>query len=220
MIRSPRNELITAAACQLIASSITLKEMLLEGQSSVPHWRTIVDLGLKHRKSTVQVAAASALAKVSKLVDCSAVVQRYVDISPSWSSKWRLILRLYVHQGLQVGFAHNAAKSCTSSGSDGLQEPFTCTYRSRRLPCCIYLALGMVTDSALVPHTKSDHFHQSEWRMSDVEARRNCVESIRLVLTALVPHPSRSMRTIYGLQPHASLIYFFRTNLRSRCPDV
>jgi tubulin-specific chaperone D len=46
----------------------------------VPHWRTIIDLGLKHRKSTVQVAAASALAEVSKLVDCSAVVQRYVGI--------------------------------------------------------------------------------------------------------------------------------------------
>lgn len=79
MIRSPRNELVTAAACQLIASSITRKEILLEGQSSVPHWRTVIDLGLKHRKSTVQVAAASALAEVSKLVDCSAVVQRYVD---------------------------------------------------------------------------------------------------------------------------------------------
>ena len=56
--------------------------------------------------------------------------------------------------------------------------------------------------------------------MPDVEARRNCMESIRLVLTALVPHSSRSMRSIYGLQPHASLIYFFRTIPRSRCPDV
>lgn len=80
MIRSPRNELVTAAACQLIASSITLKEIVLEKQSSVPHWRTVIDMGLKHRKSTVQVAAASALAEVGKLVDCSAVVQRYVDI--------------------------------------------------------------------------------------------------------------------------------------------
>ena len=80
MIRSPRNELVTTAACQLIASSVTLKEILLEGQSSVPHWRNIIDMGLKHRKSTVQLAAASALAEVSKLVDCSAVVQRYVDI--------------------------------------------------------------------------------------------------------------------------------------------
>jgi tubulin-specific chaperone D len=79
MIRSPRNELVTAAACQLIGSSISLKEILPEGQSSVPHWRTVIDLGLKHRKSTVQEAAASALAEVSKLVDCSTVVQRYVD---------------------------------------------------------------------------------------------------------------------------------------------
>lgn len=81
MILSPRNEIVTAAACELIASSITLKEIMLEGQCSVPHWRTIIDLGLKHRKSTVQVAAASALAEVSRLVDCSAVVQRYVDIT-------------------------------------------------------------------------------------------------------------------------------------------
>ena len=79
MIRSPRNELVTAAVCQLIASSITLKEISLSGESSVPHWRTILDLGIKHRKSTVQEAAASALAEVSKFVDCSAVVQRYVN---------------------------------------------------------------------------------------------------------------------------------------------
>ena len=79
MIRSPRNELVTAAACQFVASSITLKEILLSGESSVPHWRAMLDLGIKHPKSTVQEAAASALAEVSKLVDCSAVVQRYVN---------------------------------------------------------------------------------------------------------------------------------------------
>jgi hypothetical protein len=79
VIRSPRNDLVTTAACQLIASSVTLKEISLEGQSSVPHWRTIIDQALKHRKSTVQEAASSALAGVSKLVDCSAVIQRYVD---------------------------------------------------------------------------------------------------------------------------------------------
>jgi hypothetical protein len=78
MIRSPRNELVTVAACQLIASSISLKEILLEGLSSVPHWRSIIDMGLKRRKSTVQEAAAHALAAVSKLVDCSSIVQRYV----------------------------------------------------------------------------------------------------------------------------------------------
>jgi hypothetical protein len=78
MIRSPRNELVTVATCQLIASSISLKEILLEGLSSVPHWRMVIDMGLKHRKSTVQEAAAHALAAVSKLVDCSSIVQRYV----------------------------------------------------------------------------------------------------------------------------------------------
>ncbi len=38
----------------------------------------IMDLGLKHRNSTVQEAAAAALAAVSKLVDCSSIVKRYV----------------------------------------------------------------------------------------------------------------------------------------------
>ena len=152
MIRSPRNELVTAAACQLIASSINLKEILLEGQSSVPHWRTIIDLSLKHRKSTVQVAAASALAEVSKLVDCSAVVQRYVDILPLWRFNWRLILRLYAYQGIQVGFALDAAKSCTSFGRDGLQEPSKCTSGSHRLPCYVYHALGMITDKTRPSH--------------------------------------------------------------------
>ena len=80
MIRSPRNELVTVAACLLIASSISLKEILLEGLSSVPHWRMIIDMSLKHRKSTVQEAAVEALAAVSKLVDCSSIVQRYVVI--------------------------------------------------------------------------------------------------------------------------------------------
>ena len=69
------------------------------------------------------------------------------------------MLRLYVYQGLQVGFALDAAKSCTSFGCDGLQEPFTCTSGSHRLPDCVYHALGMITDNARVPYTKSDHFH-------------------------------------------------------------
>jgi hypothetical protein len=151
VIRSPRNELVIAAACQLIASSITLKEILLEGRSSVPHWRTILDLGIKHRKSTVQEAAATALAAVSKLVDCSAVVQRYVDTLYSGSFGIRLAtdLQLHIHQRLQVGFAYNAARPCASFGPNGLQEPFPCTSGSHGLPCCVGHTLGRMSENPL-----------------------------------------------------------------------
>ncbi|KAI0283960.1 TBCD protein [Russula aff. rugulosa BPL654] len=162
MIRSPRNELVTAAACQLIASSINLKEILLEGQSSVPHWRTIIDLGLKHRKSTVQVAAASALAEVSKLVDCSAVVQRYVNISPDFRS-----------------------------GSPMMQQSLA--QHVHALPEAIDCLVTSITPS-------------SEWHMPDVEARRNCMESIRLILTALVPHPSRRLSIDHVVRLYNALI--------------
>lgn len=66
---------MTAAACSLIASSISASEIDLE-KTSVPHWRKIVDIGLKSRSTIVQEAAATAMAAVSKLVDCSAVVSR------------------------------------------------------------------------------------------------------------------------------------------------
>lgn len=77
-ILSPRNVLITEAACKLIAESISLKEIELNEASSVPHWKTIIDEGLKSRNTLVQDAAAMALASTSRLVDCSQVVQRYV----------------------------------------------------------------------------------------------------------------------------------------------
>ncbi|KAF9808522.1 hypothetical protein IEO21_07853 [Rhodonia placenta] len=71
IIESPRHELVTAAACSLIASSISASEIDPE-KTSVPHWRKIVDIGLKSRSTIVQEAAATAMAAVSRLVDCSA----------------------------------------------------------------------------------------------------------------------------------------------------
>ena len=76
-IQSSRQELIAAAACTLIASGISQAETQ-HAHTTVPHWRQVVDSGLKHRTEGVQVAAASALAAVSRLVDCSAVVQRLI----------------------------------------------------------------------------------------------------------------------------------------------
>ena len=48
---------------------------------SVPDWRSIVDFALKSPNSTVQEAAADAMASVSKLVECSSDVNRYVYVS-------------------------------------------------------------------------------------------------------------------------------------------
>ncbi|KAH9997907.1 TBCD protein [Russula vinacea] len=168
VIRSPRNELVTAAACQLIANSITLKEIQLEGQSSVPHWRTIIDLGLKHRKSTVQVAAASALAEVSKLVDCSAVIQRFIRDFRSGSST------------MQQSLTRLLGLMDYKSRSNALPEAIDCLVES------------------IIP--------SSEWRMPDVEARRNCMESIQLVLTGLVPHPSRRLSLDHAVRMYNALI--------------
>ncbi|KAH9942878.1 ARM repeat-containing protein [Amylocystis lapponica] len=94
-VQSSRHELVTAAACHLIASSITVAETQA-AQSSVPHWRAIVDFGLKSRTTAVQEAAAAALAAVSKLVDCSAIVQRLIrefsDGSPPMQQSLYMVL--------------------------------------------------------------------------------------------------------------------------------
>ncbi|KAI1789614.1 ARM repeat-containing protein [Ganoderma leucocontextum] len=76
-IQSSRQELIAAAACTLIASGISLSETQ-HAHATVPHWRQVVDSGLKNKNAAVREAAASALAAVSRLVDCSAVVQRLI----------------------------------------------------------------------------------------------------------------------------------------------
>ncbi|KAI0004532.1 TBCD protein [Russula compacta] len=168
VIRSPRNELVTAATCQLIATSITLKEILLEGQSSVPHWRTVIDLSLKHRKSVVQEAAASALAEVSKLVDCSAVVQRFIRDFRSGSPM------------MQQSLARLLGLMDYKSHSHALTEAVDCLVAS------------------VIP--------SSELRMPDVEARRNCMVSIRLIITALAPHPSRKLSLDHVIQMYNALI--------------
>ncbi|KAF4617278.1 hypothetical protein D9613_005867 [Agrocybe pediades] len=71
-----RNELITAAACRLIANSITVTEVNLGSASSVPGWKKIVDVGLKHRVESVQDAAAAAMASISDLTESSDDVPR------------------------------------------------------------------------------------------------------------------------------------------------
>ncbi|OJA17158.1 hypothetical protein AZE42_00195 [Rhizopogon vesiculosus] len=71
VVLAPRNGLVLAATCDLIASSLTPSEVELQDQSSVPHWRNIVDQALRHRNPLVQQAAAAAMTTKSSLMDCS-----------------------------------------------------------------------------------------------------------------------------------------------------
>ncbi|KAI0086506.1 ARM repeat-containing protein [Irpex rosettiformis] len=82
-IQSIRNELITSAACHLIASSITLPEIEQPTRSSVPHWRSIIDFALKSAVVLVQESAADAMAAVSVLMDCNAQVERFIQEAKS-----------------------------------------------------------------------------------------------------------------------------------------
>ncbi|KZT73795.1 ARM repeat-containing protein [Daedalea quercina L-15889] len=77
IVESSRHDLVTTAACNLIANGISPAEISSE-ETSVPHWRRVVDIGLKSKNTAVQEAAADAMAAVSKLVDCSAVVDRLI----------------------------------------------------------------------------------------------------------------------------------------------
>ena len=69
-IRAFRNHLVTAAACRLIASTLTIEEIDAGDATSVPNWRKIVDVGIRHRKEEVQDAAAAAMGTWSRLADC------------------------------------------------------------------------------------------------------------------------------------------------------
>ncbi|KAJ7505351.1 TBCD protein [Mycena galericulata] len=78
VLLGPRSELVTGAACSLLACTITRAEIDLQKDSAVPNWRKLLDYGLKHRSEPVQEAAAEALGAVSRLVDCAVVVNRLI----------------------------------------------------------------------------------------------------------------------------------------------
>ncbi|KAF8655488.1 hypothetical protein AX16_003046 [Volvariella volvacea WC 439] len=61
---SPRNDIVTGAACRLLASTITLAEIELDQQSSFSDWKRLIDFGLKHRSVTAQDEAAYALGTI------------------------------------------------------------------------------------------------------------------------------------------------------------
>lgn len=74
-MQSFRNELVTAAACEVIANSISREDVNATGKAQ-PQWQNIVDFSLKTSIPVVQDAVANAMAAISKLVDCSSYVQR------------------------------------------------------------------------------------------------------------------------------------------------
>ncbi|KAF5369524.1 hypothetical protein D9758_002666 [Tetrapyrgos nigripes] len=49
VLLGPRNEIITAAACEFLANTITLEDIMLGDRCAVPNWRKIMEFGLKHR---------------------------------------------------------------------------------------------------------------------------------------------------------------------------
>ncbi|KAH8104609.1 TBCD protein [Cristinia sonorae] len=78
-VLSPRQELITAAACNLIAASVALVDLETHAQDVQPPWRRIVEFGLKSKGVPVQEAAAQAMSAISSLVDCSSAVHRLIQ---------------------------------------------------------------------------------------------------------------------------------------------
>ncbi|KAJ7459837.1 TBCD protein [Mycena latifolia] len=74
VLLGPRSELVTAAACGLLAQTITVAEINLQTNSAVPNWRKVLDFGLKHRSTPVQEEAAAAMGAVSRLVDCTVIL--------------------------------------------------------------------------------------------------------------------------------------------------
>lgn len=71
VLQSTRNEILLAAACDLIGVSISPTEITLPDKSSVPHWKLVIEMGLRHRNVVIRESAAKAFGSVSRLVDCS-----------------------------------------------------------------------------------------------------------------------------------------------------
>lgn len=77
-LQNTRNEILLAAACDLIGVSISFTEITLLDKSSVPHWKSIIEIGLRHRNVIIQEAATKAFGSVSRLVDCSDDLTRLI----------------------------------------------------------------------------------------------------------------------------------------------
>ncbi|KAG0693184.1 ARM repeat-containing protein [Suillus ampliporus] len=149
VVLAPRNGLVLAAACDLIASSLTLQEVELQEKSSVPHWRRIVDQGLRYRSSSVQQAAAAAMATTSSLIDCSPDVHRLIKDFRHGS------------QSQQQSLCYTLGVLDYNAHSHGFSEVFKCLLDS------------------VNPNSSA--------RMSSIEARRNCFQTLPKIIANVLP---------------------------------
>jgi len=78
VLQGTRNEILLDGACDLIRVTISLTEIKLLEKSSVPHWKSIIEIGLRHRNVSVQESATKAFGAVSQLVDCSSDLTRFI----------------------------------------------------------------------------------------------------------------------------------------------
>jgi hypothetical protein len=78
VLQGTRNEILLAAACDLIGTAISPAEITLLDKSSVPDWKSIIEAGLRHRSVVVQESATKAFGSVSQLVDCSHDLTRLI----------------------------------------------------------------------------------------------------------------------------------------------
>jgi hypothetical protein len=77
-LQNTRNEILLAAACDLIGVGISSTEVTLLDKSSVPPWKSMIEMGLKHRNVVIRESAAKAFGSVSRLVDCSDDLSRLI----------------------------------------------------------------------------------------------------------------------------------------------
>lgn len=73
-----RGDLIVEGACHLVAESVSITALTLPPAAGFPDWRhIIIQIGMKHPNEAVEVAATSALAYISELINCAAEVQTF-----------------------------------------------------------------------------------------------------------------------------------------------
>ncbi|KIK93339.1 hypothetical protein PAXRUDRAFT_145292 [Paxillus rubicundulus Ve08.2h10] len=173
VILAPRNEQVLSATCSLIALSVTFQEVQqTQDQSSVPHWRHLVDQGLRHRGINAQEAAAAAMATVSSLTDCSVVF--------AYASCMRRVV-------------------CTKCGCTLIRE---FKYGSASLQQSLGHVLGVLNYDAhphglaeAVDYLLESVSPESATKISNVEARRNCYLAIPKILANTTPRLAQHFRS-------------------------
>lgn len=139
-LQATRNEILLTAACDLIGASISHAEIVLQDQSSVPHWKTIVEVGLRHRNASVQESATKAFGAVSRLVDCSSDLARLIREFRVGLSPMQQSLGILVGELDYQAFPHGLENALTF-----ILESVDRKVRTRALHCAPRLTGSPVT---------------------------------------------------------------------------